>query len=215
MTNPENLQEIKLHEIKPDTVIRIHTDYGQVIETPVKRKELGWSTGLIVYPSNEPGTPGMVIRGDSCKVYLVREDIEEPEHPGSVITAKYRSSDKEHALVKVRDDSWYPSSTPWPVRQGWSETLERCYDIKVVHEGYDPDGEWVKIPEFWDDLKDVPKFISYLVDRDGDQLRRDETDPDSWHWWAVIGGTWMPYHLFHYSPFSIDPEHPLTSEGQE
>lgn len=213
MTNPENLQEIKLHEIKPDTVIRIHTDYDQVIETPVKRKELGWSTGLIVYPSSEPFTPGLVIR-NSCKVYLVREDIEEPEHLGSVITVKYRGSDKEHMLVKVRDDSWYPSSTPWPVRQGWSETLERCYDIKVVHEGYNPDHEWVKIPESWRDLKDVPRLVNYLVDCDGDKLRRKTHHPDQWEW-LDENGLYAPYHYYSHSPYRIDPEHPLTSEGQE
>lgn len=215
MTSTENLQEIQLHEIKPDTVIRIHTDYGQVIETPVKRKEFGWSTGLIVYPSSEPFTPGMVIQGDSCKVYLVREDIEEPENLGAVITVKYRKSDTEHTLVKVRDDGWYPSSTPWPVGQSWSVILERCYDIKVVHEGYDPNHEWVKIPESWDDLKDVPKFIKYLVDRGGDQLRRHETDPDQWCWGEGGMFAWEAYELSHCSPFSIDPKHPLTSEGQE
>lgn len=214
MINPENLQEIQLHEIKPDTVIRIHTDYGQVIETPVKRKKLGWDTGLIVYPSNEPGTPSIVIR-DSCKVYLVREDIEEPEHPGSVITVKYRGSDDEHTLVKVRDDTWYMSSSAWQVSQSWSEILERCYDIKVVHEGYDPNHEWVKIPESWDDLKDVPKPISYLIDRDGDRLRRDLEDSDRWQWWHPVFKAWVPYEFVHCSPFAIDPNHPLTSEGQE
>lgn len=214
MTNPENLLEIQLHEIKPDTVIRIHTDYGQVIETPVKRKELGWSTGLIVYPSSEPFTPGLVIR-DSCKVYLVREDVEEPEHPGSVITVKYRGSDDEHTLVKVRDDTWYMSSSAWQEHQSWSVILERCYDIKVVHEGYDPNHEWVKIPESWDDLKDVPKFINYLVDRDGDQLRRDLEDSDRWCWGEGGMFAWEAYELSHCSPFSIDPKHPLTNRGQE
>lgn len=214
MTSPEDLQEIKLHEIKPDTVIRIHTDYGQVIETPVKRKKLGWDTDLIVYPSNEPGTPSIVIQ-DSCKVYLVREDIEEPEHPGSVVTVKYPGSDKEYTLVKVHDDGWYTSGAPWQVYQSWSEILERCYDIKVVHEGYNPDHEWVKIPESWDDLEDVPKFINYLVDRDGDPLRRDPEHPNRWQWWHRVFKAWIPNEFVHYSPFTIDPDHPLTSEGQE
>lgn len=214
MTNPENLLEIQLHEIRPGTVIRIHTDYGQVIETPVKRKVFGWDTDITVYPSNEPHAPGMLIR-DSCKVYLVREDIKEPEHLGSVITVKYRSSDDEYTLVKVRDDSWYTSGSLWPVCRSWSDILERCYDIKVVHEGYDPDRERVKIPESWDDLKDVPKFIRYLVDRDGDQLRRDPDDPELWQWYADSEG-WRPYYyLFHHSPFTIDPNHPLTNRGQE
>lgn len=196
--------------------MRIRFDHGAyTLEGDVKVVE-DYGGSLVDMTFERDGNEASILITRTADVDVLRMPApKEPKNLGAIITVKYRRSDTKRTLVKVRDDTWYMSSSAWQVDQSWSDILERCYDIKVVHEGYDPDHERVKIPESWDDLKDVPKFVRYLVDRDGDQLRRDEIDPDSWHWGDGGMFTWEAYELSHYSPFSIDPEHPLTSEGQE